>query len=363
MPPPIRILAIDGGGVRGLSALYILRELMAQVRRQRRYTQSDAPMLDESEPVKPCQVFDLICGNSTGGLIALMLGRLEMVPSFSTQVADKKTVEEAIDQYRDLSEAVFSSVSPDSRAKFDHTVLEENIKKVIENSPLRLAANAPLRHDNAACRTFVTTTSLRAATGAVLLRSYGTLNDDPSPAEIWEAARATSAAATYFLPIRIDNTLYGDGGVISNNPSEEAIAEAFNIWPERSIGCLVSIGTGLEESLKVPTTQDTTTLARAIFGVVAPGYTYQLNMAEFCVKAVTSCEKTHRKLSQNPEKFADEGNYFRLNVPQSMSRIGLEEWQKIEDIIALAKDYMEDGDVKRTKQSIARIVLSGPVQS
>jgi len=275
-----------------------------------------------------------------------------------------KSVDEAINQYRDLSEAVFSSRSSDSRAKFDHTVLEEKIWQIIEKSALGLAANAPLRNDNhGACRTFVTTTSLNAATGAVLLRSYGTLNDDPSPAAIWEAARATSAAATYFLPIQIDKTLYGDGGVISNNPSEEAITEAYNIWPEGSIGCFVSLGTGLEDSLKVPTTQDMTTLARRIFGVMAPGYTFQLNIAEFCVRAVTSCEKTHRKLSQNPEKFVDEGNYFRLNVPQSMSRIGLDEWQKIDEIADLAKDYMEDGDVRRTKQSIARIVLSGPVQS
>jgi len=29
--------------------------------------------------IRPCEVFDLICGTSTGGLIAIMLGRLEMV--------------------------------------------------------------------------------------------------------------------------------------------------------------------------------------------------------------------------------------------------------------------------------------------
>ena len=33
----------------------------------------------EKPPARPCEYFDLICGTSTGGLNALMLGRLEMV--------------------------------------------------------------------------------------------------------------------------------------------------------------------------------------------------------------------------------------------------------------------------------------------
>ena len=71
---PLRILSLDGGGVRGISSLYMLKDLMAQVNRQYRVNYPDKP-----EP-RPCDVFDLICGTSTGGLIALMLGRLEMVP-------------------------------------------------------------------------------------------------------------------------------------------------------------------------------------------------------------------------------------------------------------------------------------------
>jgi Patatin-like phospholipase len=67
-----RILALDGGGVRGLSSLLILQRLMQEVQRLK----GDA----ESEPPLPCEYFDLICGTSTGGLIAIMLGRLRMVP-------------------------------------------------------------------------------------------------------------------------------------------------------------------------------------------------------------------------------------------------------------------------------------------
>ena len=72
---PVRILSLDGGGVRGISSLYILKELMAQIAREHRAENPGAPELSP----RPCDYFDLICGTSTGGLIALMLGRLRMV--------------------------------------------------------------------------------------------------------------------------------------------------------------------------------------------------------------------------------------------------------------------------------------------
>jgi patatin-like phospholipase/acyl hydrolase len=73
---PLRILSLDGGGIRRISSLYILKELMAQIERDRRATIQPPP----AASLRPCEVFDLICGTSTGGLIALMLGRLQMVP-------------------------------------------------------------------------------------------------------------------------------------------------------------------------------------------------------------------------------------------------------------------------------------------
>jgi len=69
LPHQPRILALDGGGVRGLSALLILRELM-----------NDIKQIAKLEEVPlPCTYFDLIGGTNTGGLIAIMLGRLRMV--------------------------------------------------------------------------------------------------------------------------------------------------------------------------------------------------------------------------------------------------------------------------------------------
>ena len=73
--PPLRILSLDGGGVRGVSSLYILKDLMDQVARKRTYASPDQP----PNTPRPCDLFDLICGTSTGGLIAIVLGRLESV--------------------------------------------------------------------------------------------------------------------------------------------------------------------------------------------------------------------------------------------------------------------------------------------
>ena len=64
-----KILSLDGGGVRGLSSLLILREIMNDIEQE----------VEATDVVKPAEYFDLIGGTSTGGLIAIMLGTLGMV--------------------------------------------------------------------------------------------------------------------------------------------------------------------------------------------------------------------------------------------------------------------------------------------
>lgn len=56
------LLSLDGGGVRGLSTLYILKNIMDRLNNERRKS--------ALFPVKPCEVFDLIGGTSTGGYVA-----------------------------------------------------------------------------------------------------------------------------------------------------------------------------------------------------------------------------------------------------------------------------------------------------
>jgi patatin-like phospholipase/acyl hydrolase len=107
----IRLLALDGGGVRGLSSLMIIRRLMATV--------------DPDMPPKPCEYFDMIGGTSTGGLIAIMLGRLGM------------SVDECIEAYTSLSDKVFKKtghrvkINGNLQGRFDASELERAVKRIL----------------------------------------------------------------------------------------------------------------------------------------------------------------------------------------------------------------------------------------
>jgi hypothetical protein len=107
-----RVLCIDGGGIRGLSEILILKELMLQVRIQSK--------LDFTP--EPWQCFDLICGTSTGGLLALLLGRLG------------KTLDECEQIFRGLGSQIFTkgSLAQKARLAFKGSrYASEGLKKLV----------------------------------------------------------------------------------------------------------------------------------------------------------------------------------------------------------------------------------------
>ena len=243
-------------------------------------------------------------------------------------------------------------MSMDPKAMFDHTVLEQEIKIIIATAESGQSLSIELKdsHPNL-CRTFVIATSKHAG-GAVRMRTFRTPYRKPFPACIWQAARATSAAPTFFAPIEIGDVLYGDGGTGWNNPAKEAIAEALDIWPNRRVGILVSIGTGLEKALelkdrpvRIPELENT-----------SPRNAFKLAVAEYAVACLTSCEMAHRELAEHPDQYVLNGNYFRLNVPQGMAEIGLAEWDKLPNMIALTNRYMERGEMKQPIRNIAELL-------
>lgn len=67
------MMSVDGGGVRGYSIFIILQEIM-----HRTYVEMEGRAPRRDQIPKPADHFDLIVGTGTGGLIALMLGRLRL---------------------------------------------------------------------------------------------------------------------------------------------------------------------------------------------------------------------------------------------------------------------------------------------
>ncbi len=112
----LRLLALNGGGVRGLSSLMILRRLIATV---------NADTLP-----KPYDCFDMISDTNTGGLTAMMLGRLRM------------TIEECIDAYTSLSDKVFEkeyhrvNIKGKLQGRFDAAELERSVKQILTDRSL-----------------------------------------------------------------------------------------------------------------------------------------------------------------------------------------------------------------------------------
>jgi hypothetical protein len=211
------------------------------------------------------ELFDLVCGTSTGGILALgtCVARApigEMLHVYEYQAADIWKKSKGIGNLArgkaayDVSglEAILKEKSRDRDAAGDPPIPRQmRMNDAPDRSPrVCICAARKDPQDGAPFETF-------------LFRTYKPTVEryqrcpGPSTREVWEAARATSAAPSYFDPLDIDGKRYVDGGTKHNNPVDVALKEAHSIWPERAIGCIVSLGCGLrlkadgnEESLK-----------------------------------------------------------------------------------------------------------------
>ncbi|KAF3067100.1 Calcium-independent phospholipase A2-gamma [Daldinia childiae] len=168
----------------------------------------------------------------------------------------------------------------------------------------------------------------------VLIKSYQTPDAVDAQAlagcAIWQAARATSAAATFFDTIRIGNQTFVDGAFGCNNPIYEVFDEAKSIWPDAitnaRVQCIVSIGTGL--------------LDLKNFGDNA------VQLVETLQHISTETEKTHKRFLEHHEHLGVGSRYFRFNVTQGMSDIKLGESERLDVIEAAAELYLNERLVK-----------------
>jgi hypothetical protein len=153
-------------------------------------------------------------------------------------------------------------------------------------------------------------------------------------------ARATSAATTFFKPIRVgrDGIEFVDAGFGYNNPCEVLIEEAQRQFPERRAMRVLSIGTGLGD-------------------VVAIGNT-RMSIITALKKMATSSKKVAANLAG---RYGGTGQYYRFNVDQGLQDITLSDWEKASTISAHTRNYLSDNQrvIKSFVNDFTRAVHDG----
>jgi predicted acylesterase/phospholipase RssA len=149
-----------------------------------------------------------------------------------------------------------------------------------------------------------------------LLRNYKSKSEERIPCTIWEAARATSAAPTFFDSIEFSNgVIYYDGGLRNNHPAQALVYEAKEYFKDQEISTLVSIGSGLSGSISLG--PDLSSVAKSCAEIATDTETAEDNFQR------ANCEEG------GPYR----GKYFRFNVTQGLSDVELDESGKAQKII------------------------------
>lgn len=260
MPYKFKILSIDGGGIRGIIPAMILAKIEQHTGKQ------------------IFELFDLIAGTSTGGILALGLTK----PNPEQPEEAKYTANDLLDLYKNEGKHIFCQSG--ILKSVDH-LADQMLKPIGYQLRLRPDAFEDLfrpKYSSEAREQILTNflggTPVKKALKEVLIPSYDTElrmpifftsrnekeNLDGNFRKICtgftmkQAAMATSAAPTYFPPYKVDTVHHTDcgyyslvdGGVFANNPTSLAIMEV--IIDSKKAGrkldlddiLVVSLGTG-----------------------------------------------------------------------------------------------------------------------
>jgi patatin-like phospholipase/acyl hydrolase len=212
--PLFTILSIDGGGIRGIIPAMIL----AEIERRTGY--------------RIAQMFDLIAGTSTGGVLALGL----TLPQNAEIKRPKFKASQLVSFYEEDGREVFHSFWQNVTSlhglldeKYPSERLERVLRKYMgDDTKLSEALTEVLitSYEIESCRPFFFTRRKARA------KKTSRLNP-----RMWEVARCTSAAPTYFSPFQIKRARSSnlppltliDAGVFVNNPALCAYAEAVSM--------------------------------------------------------------------------------------------------------------------------------------
>lgn len=313
----ITVLSLDGGGIRGLIGARLLVEL------------------ERRSGKRISELFDLIAGTSTGGILALgMVKPDDNGKPFYT--AEEMMKFYTVDGPKIFPTDIFNRMMGDVRQVFDekypaHTI-EHLLKQRFGNSTMAQAVS----------HLIVPAYNTYTAQGR-FFKSRRLFEDGSVP--MWEVARATSAAPTYFEAFNMlkpdgSREPLIDGGVIANNPTMTAYAEILE-HTAAYVGearveqplVVVSIGTGqLVSHLTYDEIKDW-----GIWEWVRPLVDILVNGAVHTV---------HYEMQEIMLSRQGAGYYFRLQPLLSESMLAIDDASgaNLDALIALTEKYIADND-------------------
>jgi hypothetical protein len=223
MGSTFKILSIDGGGIRGVIPAMFLAEI------ERRTGQPTS------------QLFDLIAGTSTGGILALGM----TVPGDNGRPRYHAT--EGIDFYEEEGPVIFDQSLGRTMATVGNLTDEKYPSEPIEAALEKYFADAMLSH--ALTDVIITSYDIERRI-PWFFRSSRARNSPAYDFPMKSVARATSAAPTYFETAKLETengrNYYAliDGGVFANNPTMCAYVDAVRHYQGYEDRLMVSLGTG-----------------------------------------------------------------------------------------------------------------------
>ena len=235
----MRILSIDGGGIRGILPGRVLVALEKKL--QEKSNNTEARIAD---------YFDLMAGTSAGGILTC----LYLCPDRDNPGRPKFSAKEAVGLYEKRGDEIFYaswgrrlwSLFGKREERYSAEALEEIFEDYLKNLKLSELLKPCL----------ITAYDIERRK-AHFFRQHKAKKGDKDNFWVRDVARATSAAPTYFEPAKVkslSNTYYGlpeyypliDGGMFANNPALCAYAEA-RIFPQKYTAkdmFILSLGTG-----------------------------------------------------------------------------------------------------------------------
>jgi patatin-like phospholipase/acyl hydrolase len=207
----VRVLAIDGGGIRGLIPALVLAEL------------------EERAGRRVFELFDLIAGTSTGGILACAMAAPDPLPAAEVAAIYEEEGPRIFD--RSLFQRIKSAEGLLDE-KYEAGALDRALERFIGDK--RLSRTRP---------DLIVPTYDTAMPGPYFFKTSKARDDPAEDAPLAVVARATSAAPTYFEPLERDPRALIDGGVFAVNPAMCALAEVLRADSAAEV-MLLSIGTG-----------------------------------------------------------------------------------------------------------------------